>query len=112
MDRPDNGTNRRRGRELSLVKRKSILRRLLRRSGAIAFNDHLEGKGETIFQHACQVKLEGIVSKRADAPYRSGRSDVWLKTKKPSSAAMKRHATARETRAFGRSDISKPNLTV
>jgi ATP-dependent DNA ligase len=36
--------------------------------------------------------LEGIVSKRADAPYRSGKSYDWLKTKNPDSAAMKRYA--------------------
>jgi ATP-dependent DNA ligase len=34
--------------------------------------------------------LEGIVSKRADAPYRSGRSGTWLKSKNPESAAVRR----------------------
>jgi ATP-dependent DNA ligase len=43
-----------------------------------------------MFGHACKLWLEGIVSKRRDAPYRSGRSKVWLKTKNPASPAMKR----------------------
>ena len=34
-----------------------------------------------LLKHACKMDLEGIISKRADAPYRSGRGDDWLKTK-------------------------------
>jgi bifunctional non-homologous end joining protein LigD len=40
----------------------------------IRFNAHTEGDGETVFRHACKLGLEGIVSKRKDSPYRSGRS--------------------------------------
>jgi bifunctional non-homologous end joining protein LigD len=36
-----------------------------------------------IFRHACRLGCEGIVSKRADSPYRSGRSRDWIKTKAP-----------------------------
>ena len=43
-----------------------------------------------MFEHACRMGLEGIVSKRRDAPYRSGRSKMWLKTKNPNSPAMRR----------------------
>jgi bifunctional non-homologous end joining protein LigD len=46
------------------------------------FNEHLECKdGETVFRHACKLGLEGIVSKRKDSIYRSGRSPDWLKMK-------------------------------
>ena len=48
------------------------------------FSEHLEGDGEAIFRHACLLGLEGIVSKRRDARYRSGRSRLtWLKVKNP-----------------------------
>jgi bifunctional non-homologous end joining protein LigD len=40
----------------------------------IWFNDHIEDDGPTVFKHACKLGLEGIVSKRKDSPYRSGRS--------------------------------------
>jgi ATP-dependent DNA ligase len=49
----------------------------------IRFNEHLESDGETVFRHACMLGLEGIVSKRKDSPYRSGRSPHWLKMKNP-----------------------------
>jgi bifunctional non-homologous end joining protein LigD len=44
--------------------------------------------GATIFQQACRIGLEGIVSKRLAAPYRSGPSRDWIKVKNPSSPAM------------------------
>jgi ATP-dependent DNA ligase len=43
-----------------------------------------------VFDHVCRMGLEGIVSKRVDAPYRSGPSKVWLKSKNPESAAVRR----------------------
>src|SRR5262249_32062653 len=49
----------------------------------IRFNEHIEGDGPTIFAHACKMGLEGIVSKRKDSMYRSGRSPDWLKMKNP-----------------------------
>jgi bifunctional non-homologous end joining protein LigD len=51
-----------------------------------------EHDGATIFFYACQLGLEGIVSKRKDSPYRSGRSAHWLKMKNPGCAAVKREA--------------------
>ena len=42
----------------------------------LRWNEHIEGDGETIFRHACKLGLEGIVSKRKDSPYRSGRSPI------------------------------------
>ena len=47
----------------------------------IRFNEHIEGGGLTVFAHACKLGLEGIVSKRKDSTYRSGRSPDWLKSK-------------------------------
>ena len=46
--------------------------------------------GETVFRHACKMGLEGIVSKRKDSPYRSGRSKDWLKMKNPACEAVRR----------------------
>jgi|SRR6476619_3669171 ATP-dependent DNA ligase len=47
-----------------------------------AMTSNLEpDNGATIFRHACKMGLEGIVSKRKDSPYRSGRSPDWLKIK-------------------------------
>ena len=54
------------------------------------FSEHLDEDGETIFQHACKMGLEGIVSKRRDFPYRSGRCKSWVKVKNPNSPAMLR----------------------
>jgi bifunctional non-homologous end joining protein LigD len=51
-------------------------------------SDHTDEDGATIFRQACMVGLEGIVSKRLTAPYRSGPSRDWLKVKNPDSPAM------------------------
>jgi ATP-dependent DNA ligase len=45
------------------------------------FSEHFLGQGPKFFKEACSAGLAGIVSKRADAPYRSRRGDDWLKTK-------------------------------
>jgi bifunctional non-homologous end joining protein LigD len=45
-----------------------------------------------MFRHACRLGLEGIVCKRRDSAYRSGRSKAWLKVKYPASPAMLRFA--------------------
>src|SRR5262249_29544126 len=58
----------------------------------IRFNEHMEGDGETVFRHTCKLGLEGVVSKRKDSAYRSGRSPDWLKMKNPAAAAVKREA--------------------
>jgi ATP-dependent DNA ligase len=69
--------------------RKKRLARLLdgRRLG-IVLSDHTDEDGALLFMHACRMGLEGIVSKRLSAPYRSGRSTDWLKVKNPDSPAM------------------------
>jgi hypothetical protein len=47
----------------------------------IRFVDHFETGGDAVLRSACKLVLEGIVSKRLDAPYRSGRSGTWTKAK-------------------------------
>jgi bifunctional non-homologous end joining protein LigD len=74
----------------SLEKRKGKLEKLLARNQGMRFSEHLDGDGETIFKHACKMGLEGIVSKRRDFPYRSGRCKSWVKLKNPGSAAVLR----------------------
>jgi bifunctional non-homologous end joining protein LigD len=73
-------------RGLPLGDRKKQLARLggKRRIG-IALSEHTDEDGATIFQQACKMGLEGIVSKRLSAPYRSGRSRDWIKVKNPDS---------------------------
>jgi bifunctional non-homologous end joining protein LigD len=79
-------------RALPLGDRKKRLARLLaRRRVGIVLSAHTAEDGATIFQHACKMGLEGIVSKRLSAPYRSGPSRDWIKVKNPDSPAMVRH---------------------
>jgi bifunctional non-homologous end joining protein LigD len=57
----------------------------------IRLSDHIDGTdGQTIFRHACAMGLEGIVAKRRDRPYRSGRSPDWIKVKNPDAPAVTR----------------------
>jgi bifunctional non-homologous end joining protein LigD len=70
--------------QATLIDRKAPLQKLLSRlpaGSAIRFSEHLEQDGPIIFEHACRLGLEGIVSKRRDLPYRRGRGDHWLKSK-------------------------------
>ena len=67
-----------------LKDRKDLLQQLLAilpPGSPIRFSEHLDVDGPTMLEHACQFGLEGIVSKRADLPYRSGRGDHWIKSK-------------------------------
>jgi bifunctional non-homologous end joining protein LigD len=76
-----------------LIDRKNRLAKMLARGGtAIIYNDHLAHDGPAVFEHACRLGLEGIVSKRLDSPYRSGPSKTWLKSKNPASEAVRREA--------------------
>jgi len=69
-----------------LNERKAKLARLLTRAPAgIVYNEHTDEDGATVFRHACKLGLEGIVSKRLSAPYRSGPSRDWIKVKNPDS---------------------------
>jgi bifunctional non-homologous end joining protein LigD len=71
--------------------RKTTLLSLLKGAPhGILYTEHMEGDGPMIFRHACQFGCEGIVSKRADSPYRSGRSRNWIKTKAPAAIEAQR----------------------
>jgi len=73
--------------------RKATLRFIVANaSPSIRFNEHIEGDGPTVFAHACKMGLEGIVSKRRDSAYCSGRSPDWLKMKNANAPAVKREA--------------------
>jgi bifunctional non-homologous end joining protein LigD len=79
-------------RPLPLRQRKPRLARLSARARAgIALYEHTDEDGAVVFRHACKLGLEGIVSKRLTAPYRSGPSRDWIKVKNLDSPAMVRH---------------------
>jgi bifunctional non-homologous end joining protein LigD len=76
-------------RAMTLNDRKRRLARLIgRRRLGIVLSQHTADDGADIFLQACRMGLEGIVSKKLSAPYRSGRSTDWLKIKNPDSSAM------------------------
>ena len=67
-----------------LKDRKELLQQLvagLPAGSPIRFSEHLDVDGPTMLEHSCRLGLEGIISKRVDLPYRSGRGDHWLKSK-------------------------------
>jgi bifunctional non-homologous end joining protein LigD len=67
-----------------LKDRKDLLQKLLAilpPGSPIRFSEHLDVDGPTMLEHACRFGLEGIISKRADLPYRPGRGEHWLKSK-------------------------------
>jgi bifunctional non-homologous end joining protein LigD len=66
-------------RPLPLSERKARLRRVLPRGDRVLPLDHVEAEGEALLEAVRAQGLEGVVAKRADAPYRGGRSDRWLK---------------------------------
>jgi bifunctional non-homologous end joining protein LigD len=71
-------------RKLPQIERKQMLSDLLGENDIglpIIYSDHLTGDGQVMFEHAAKLNFEGIVSKRADAPYRSERTEAWLKVK-------------------------------
>src|SRR5246127_5615546 len=74
------------------VRKATLASVLTKAAPGIRLNDHIEADGPTVFAHACKMGLEGIVSKRKDSPYRSGRSPDWLKSKNPACEAVKRAA--------------------
>ncbi|RWQ60416.1 DNA ligase D [Mesorhizobium sp.] len=69
-------------RDVALIKRKELLEKIIGSdSGIISYSGHFEEDGALVLRHACRLSLEGIVSKLRDAPYRSGRSKNWVKSK-------------------------------
>jgi bifunctional non-homologous end joining protein LigD len=90
-------------RALPLIRRKDILQQVLAEADPerLRFSESFDGDGSVVLDHACRLSMEGIVSKLRDAPYRSGRTRDWVKSKcaarqefviagyVPSSTAMK-----------------------
>ena len=66
--------------------------RRARAAPGLRFNEHIEADGSDVFNHACKLGLEGIVSKRKESRYRSGRSPDRIKNKNPNAPAVKREA--------------------
>jgi bifunctional non-homologous end joining protein LigD len=74
-----------------LIERKTALGKLLIRSrSGIQYVEHAEGHGDKMFAAVCDLGLEGIVSKKLNAPYRSGPSKSWIKVKNPKAPAATR----------------------
>jgi bifunctional non-homologous end joining protein LigD len=71
-------------RETPLIERKKRLEQILKQSDlepTIRFSQHVQGNGDAVVEKACNMALEGIVSKRIDAPYVSRRDPSWVKSK-------------------------------
>ncbi|TPJ51961.1 DNA ligase [Mesorhizobium sp. B2-6-4] len=69
-------------RKRPVIERKAILWDLVKPAeGIIQYSQHVEGGGAEFYAAAEKMDLEGIVSKRRNSPYRSGPSDIWVKTK-------------------------------
>jgi bifunctional non-homologous end joining protein LigD len=66
-------------RPLPLTARKSVLRRVLSPVGALRYLEHVERQGEAMYEEAERLGLEGVMAKKAESPYRAGRSSAWLK---------------------------------
>jgi len=67
-------------RRVPLIDRKRVLELVLADvAGPVRLSEHLTGDGADVFRRACDLELEGIVSKRMDAAYASGRTDAWTK---------------------------------
>ena len=70
--------------QLPLLTRKEILVEILKSkssSSAIRYSEHWLGEGDRLYDEACRSGLEGVISKRADQPYKPGRGRDWVKTK-------------------------------
>ena len=72
-------------RPLELANRRGVLKKLVRKGAPVLiFSEHMDGAdGEAMFRHACALGLEGIISKRLDKPYVSGRCASSVKGEEP-----------------------------
>jgi bifunctional non-homologous end joining protein LigD len=70
-------------RDLPLIERKEILKAIFERADAerVRYSDHWDGKGKAMLARGCEMGLEGVISKDKMAPYSSGRSKLWVKSK-------------------------------
>ena len=69
-------------RPLQLVRRKELLKEAVPKLGPVRILEHIEREGEAFLTQVAAIGLEGIIAKKADAPYRAGRTDKWIKIKK------------------------------
>jgi bifunctional non-homologous end joining protein LigD len=80
-------------RPMPIEARKHKLAKIVRSAGTgLHLCEHLHGDGMEIFEHACNLGCEGIVSKRVGSRYVSDRTDDWIKVKNPAAPAVKREA--------------------
>ncbi|MCU1023353.1 DNA ligase D [Stenotrophomonas maltophilia] len=98
-----------------LVERKALLQELLEgQTGHLAFSSHVQGDGNEAYRLAGEQHFEGIISKRADRAYHSGRSDDWRKTKQLASdefAVVGYTAPKGSRSGFGSLLLAKPDPT-
>jgi bifunctional non-homologous end joining protein LigD len=64
-----------------LVRKKALARLLAGRRGRLRYSEHFDAPGQEVYERACRMSLEGIISKQKQAPYTSGRGQAWLKIK-------------------------------
>jgi len=64
-----------------LMERKALLEKALTTGDQIKFSAHLEGEASEVLEHACKLRLEGLIGKQVNAPYVAGRSRTWIKLK-------------------------------
>jgi bifunctional non-homologous end joining protein LigD len=69
--------------KLPLIERKTILKQIVpdKTNNILLYSDHIYSGGKSLLKHACEMSLEGIVSKQANRPYYPGRSKEWVKSK-------------------------------
>ncbi|HET8553256.1 MAG TPA: DNA ligase D [Rhodanobacteraceae bacterium] len=95
-----------------LLERKQLLEAILEKSSKrLGYSSHWIGDGVRVLDMATQQKLEGIVSKRSDSPYRAGRSDSWIKTKRLTSdefAVIGYTLAKGQRKGFGALLLAKP----
>jgi bifunctional non-homologous end joining protein LigD len=94
-----------------LERRKATLATTLARAGpGLRLNEHIDDHDAAIvFDHACRLGLEGIVSKRKGSPYRSGRTPDWLKAKNPKAPAVTREAEEEWSTRWSSGGSRKPS---
>jgi bifunctional non-homologous end joining protein LigD len=86
-------------RDRPFLDRKAALARLLSDTEAgILLNEHVAEDSPTVFEHACRLGAEGIVSKRVDGTYRSGPCSVWIKVRNAASIAVQRERSEKWNR--------------
>src|SRR5215204_461091 len=99
-------------REPLAVRKATLASVLAKANQGIRFNDHIQyDDGEIVFRHACKMGLEGIVSKRKDSPYHSGRSSDWLKRLSAAWYDLPRRCYARPQGEHTGSSINRPIIT-